>query len=101
MAIGDQRAIRMWKGFTRKPNLAPYDARMPSVVPFGMPGAQRNPPTAPMAAVSGRWNFDIEDATPEIGLNEAIWKSVRGRDSEMPAPRHDYIVGSVPADAGG
>jgi YVTN family beta-propeller protein len=101
MAIGDQRAIRMWKGFTRAPNLTPYDARMPSVVPFGMPGAQRNPPTAPMAAVSGRWNFDIEDATPEIGLNEAIWKSVRGRDSEMPAPRHDYIVGSVPADAGG
>jgi YVTN family beta-propeller protein len=101
MAIGDQRAIRMWKGFTRTPNLTPYDARMPSVVPFGQPGAQRNPPTAPMAAVSGRWNFEIEDATPEIGLNEAIWKSVKGRDSEMPAPRHDLIVGSVPADAGG
>ena len=101
MAIGDQRGIRMWKGFSRKPNLTPYDALMPSVVPFGMPGAQRNPPTAPMAAVSGRWNFEIEDATPEIGLNEAIWKSVKGRDSEMPDPRHDYIVGSVPADAGG
>jgi YVTN family beta-propeller protein len=101
MAIGDQRAIRMWKGFSRKPNLTPYDARMPSVVPFGAPGAQLNPPTAPMAAASARWNFEIEDATPEIGLNEAIWKAVKGRRSDMPEPRHDYIVGSVPADAGG
>jgi YVTN family beta-propeller protein len=101
MAIGDQRAIRMWKGFTREPNLTPYDARMPSVVPFGMPGAQRNAPTAPLATASARWNFEIEDATPEIGLNRAIWKSVKGGASAMPAPRHELIVGSVPADGGG
>ena len=101
MAISDQRAIRMWKGFSREPNLTPYDARIPSVVPFGQEGVQRNPPTAPMAAVSARWNFEVEDATPEIGLNEAIWRSVKGRNSEMPAPRHEYIVGSVPTDDGG
>jgi YVTN family beta-propeller protein len=101
MSITDQRAIRMWKGFTRKPDPTPYDARMPSVVPFGMEGAERNGPTAPMATVSASWNFAIEDATPEIGLNEAIWKSVKGRRSDMPDPRHDVIVGSVPADPGG
>ena len=27
--------------------------------------------------------------------------SVRGRRSAMPAPRHEYIIGSQPADAGG
>jgi hypothetical protein len=54
-----------------------------------------------MATVSGRWNFEIEDATPEIGLNEAIWKSVKGRRSDMPDPRHEYIIGSLPADADG
>ena len=101
MAIGDQRGVRMWKGFTRTPNLTPYEARTPSVVPFGAPGFQRNPPTAPMATASAKWNFDVEDATPEIGLNEAIWKSVKGRGSEMPDPRHSYIVGSVPTDPGG
>src|SRR4029453_3379830 len=101
MAIGDQRAIRMWKGFGGEPNLTPYDARTPTVVPFGQPGFQRNAPTSPMAAVSATWNFDIEDATPEIGLNRAIWKSVNGRESEMPDPRHTLIVGSVPADGGG
>ena len=99
MAIGDQRAIRMWKGFSRKPNLAPYDARVPAVVPFGAPGSATNPPTAPLAAASRSWNFAIEDATPEIPLNEAIWKSIRGRSSRMPAPRHSYIVGSQPVDS--
>ena len=33
--------------------------------------------------------------------NEAIWKSVNGRRSDMPAPRHDYIIGSQPADPSG
>ena len=52
-----------------------------------------------MATASRRWNFDVEDATPEIPLNEAIWRSVKGRRSDMPDPRHDYIIGSQPADA--
>jgi hypothetical protein len=98
MAITDQRAVRMWKGFAREPNVAPYDAIMPGVVPFGAPGAPRNASSAPMARASASWNFDIEDATPEIPLNQAIWKSVRGRDARAPAPRHGHIVGSMPTE---
>jgi hypothetical protein len=98
MTISDQRAVRMWKGFARAPNLAPYDAITPAVTPFGAPGAQLNAPSAPMAAKSSSWNFAIEDATPEIPLNQAIWKSIHGRDASAPAPRHDRIVGSQPAE---
>jgi YVTN family beta-propeller protein len=98
MSITDQRAVRMWNAFQRTPDLRPYDALAPTVTPFGAPGAALNPPTAPMARQSASWNFSIEDATPEIGLNEAIWKTVNGRDSEMPNPKHTRIVGSVPAD---
>ena len=99
MTIVDQRATRMWKGFSKKPNLRPYDAKMPAVIPFGAEGAPVNASNAPLATASSRWNFAVEDATPEIPLNEAIWRSVKGRRSEMPAPRHDYIIGSQPADA--
>ena len=99
MTIVDQRATRMWKGFSRKPNFRPYEARMPAVIPFGAEGAPVNAANAPLAGASSRWNFAIEDATPEIPLNEAIWKSVHGRRSAMPAPRHDHIIGSQPADA--
>jgi YVTN family beta-propeller protein len=98
MTITDQRAVRMWKGFARAPNLTPYDAIAPAVTPFGAPGAQLNAPNAPMAGQSASWNFEIEDATPEIPLNQAIWKSLHGRDSSAPAPRHGYIVGSQPAE---
>jgi len=70
----------------------------PEVVPFGEPGAPVNPPTAPMAAQSASWGFEDEDAQPEIALNRAIWKSVKGRASRMPAPRHDHIIGSRPTD---
>jgi hypothetical protein len=101
MTIVDQRATRMWKGFARKPNFRPYEARMPKVIPYGAEGAPTNARNAPRASVSSRWNFAVEDATPEIGLNQAIWQSVNGRSSTMPAPRHDYIIGSQPADADG
>ena len=99
MTIVDQRATRMWKGFARKPDLRPYDAIRPSVIPFGAEGAPLNAGDAPMAAASKRWDFEVEDATPEIPLNEAIWRSVKGRRSDMPDPRHEYIIGSQPADA--
>jgi YVTN family beta-propeller protein len=101
MTIADQRATRMWKGFSRTPNLRPYQAITPSVIPYGARGAPTNAPSAPLAKVSSRWNFSVEDATPEIGLNRAIWKSVRGRRSQMPDPRHGHIIGSQPADADG
>ncbi|MBA2516477.1 MAG: bifunctional YncE family protein/alkaline phosphatase family protein [Solirubrobacterales bacterium] len=101
MSIVDQRASRMWPLFDSRPDSSPYKARQPEVIPFGQPDAPRNPPTAPMARQSASWDFTKEDATPEIGLNQAIWKSIRGRRSEMPAPRHEHIIGSQPNDEEG
>ena len=94
----DQRVSRMWKLFGDAPDLTPYDARQPSVTPFGAAGAPVNGASAPMAAASATWDFSRQDATPEIALNEAIWKSVRGRESKMPQPRHEHIIGSRPND---
>lgn len=98
MSIVDQRASRMWPLFDSRPDPAPYEVRQPEVIPFGKPDAPRNPPTAPMARQSASWDFTTKDATPEIGLNQAIWKSIRGRRSKMPAPRHEHIIGSQPND---
>jgi YVTN family beta-propeller protein len=98
MTIADQRATRLWRAFSRRPNLTPYFALQPQVVPFGQPGAPVNGPGAPLAAASARWNFEAVDDTPELELNQAIWKSVKGRGSRMPAPRHDLIVGSLPTE---
>lgn len=101
MAITDARANRMWPSFTKKlksSNLRTYDAITPSVIPFGAPGAPLNAPTAPMAQVVSKWDFSRGDDQPEIALNQSIWKSIKGRKSVMPRPRHEKIVGTVPND---
>jgi YVTN family beta-propeller protein len=98
MSTTDARVSRMWGSFSNRPNYAAYRARTPAVTPFGAPGARTNGSSAPMAAASSRWNFREADATPEIGLNRAIWKSVRGGRSHLPAPRHGHIIGSRPND---
>jgi YVTN family beta-propeller protein len=54
---------------------------------------------APMAAVSAGQDLTKEDQINEQTFNEAIWKSVRGADSVMPAPRHD-LMGDTSALAG-
>jgi hypothetical protein len=46
-----------------------------------------NVASAPMAAESLGMDFSGEDRAPDEVLNAAIWKSVRGEASEMPAPR--------------
>jgi len=101
MAITDARANRMWPSFTNRltrANLRTYDAITPSVVPFGVPGAPVNATTAPMARAAASWDFSQGDAQPEVALNRSIWKSVRGRGSAMPPPRHERIIGSTPND---
>jgi hypothetical protein len=98
MTITDQRATRMWADFARHPDVEPYSARTPTVIPFGDRGYPTNGATAPMAATAARWNLADADAAPEIALNESIWKSVKGRDSRMPRPRHTHIIGSQPND---
>jgi hypothetical protein len=94
MSINDARVAPMWTGFSEHPDMRPYRALTPKIIPYGDPGSPTNTATSPMAAQSAGWNFAKEDETPEIALNQAIWKSVRGRHSHMPAPRHERIIGS-------
>jgi hypothetical protein len=101
MSIVDARVNRLWNAFTSHPKFTAYDAEEPTVVPFGDAGAPVNGANAPMAASASRWSFRKEDQAPEIALNQAIWKSVRGRRSKMPRPRHVHIIGSRPTDQDG
>jgi phospholipase C len=85
MSIYDQRAIRMWPAFGTA-NLQPYDAIMPSVIPYGDPGYPTNSANAPLAALSAQQDFSVPDGPDEHILNRAIWQSIRGAGSPMPAP---------------
>jgi YVTN family beta-propeller protein len=84
----DAEANAMWASFTTHPDFAPYDAIKPS-----QPLNQVNTAQSPLARASARMDFSHEDRAPELLLNEAIWKSVKGAASPMPQPAHSITVG--------
>ena len=40
-------------------------------------------------------DFSEADRTPELELNEIIWKSIRGANAIMPPPRRAAFVRSI------
>ena len=86
----DAYATPMSAAFTGRPSFAPYTARVPTT-PLG----EVNSAAAPLAAVSAAQDLSVEDRIDERAFNEAIWQSVKGAGSPMPAPRH---AAGAPAD---
>jgi DNA-binding beta-propeller fold protein YncE len=85
MSQFDAAATPMFNCFQPAADTRPYEA-LP-------PGVNIEETNTRMAWGSGlQMNFAQEDATDEILLNEAVWKSVRGADSSMPAPVHVAFV---------
>ncbi len=85
----DASATPMTNAFVDAADVTPFVHRE-TQVPF----YEMNPDGAPMQAQSDAWDFSKEDAAPDVPLNEAIWKSVRGPDAEMPAPVNASFVRS-------
>jgi hypothetical protein len=81
----DAAATPMLGSFTDTPQLQSYTALVPS-----QPLDELNSALSPRAAESEAMDFTAEDRAPEVALNEAIWQSVRGADSPMPAARTQF-----------
>ena len=89
--VGDKGEVGIWRREgDRWIDLLPW-TRSDAV----KPGNSTNDVDLPMASISQRQQLDKEDEINERTFNEAIWKSVKGADSTMPAPRHT-LWGAVP-----
>lgn len=86
----DDYSTPMSASFTKKPNSRSYSVIRPTY-----PMDTVNKANAPMASVSANQDLTKEDQIDEATFNEAIWKSVRGADSVMPAPKHG-LMGGLP-----
>jgi hypothetical protein len=95
MSQYDAAATPMYNSFTEKPDLTPFKHR-----PARIDLAELNPADAPGAQRSMELDFSKEDAAPDIEFNEIIWKSVRGADSQMPAPVRSAFVRVIDDDDG-
>jgi hypothetical protein len=89
MSQHDAGATPMTAAFADVPDPVPFVHR-DTAIPF----YEMNPSGAPMQALVDTWDFSREDAAPDVPLNEAIWKSVRGADSAMPPPVNAAFVRS-------
>jgi hypothetical protein len=87
MSQFDAAATPMRASFQAAPDLTPYNAR-----PASANLEERNTKVAWGAKASQRMNFTKEDAADDLQLNEIIWKSVRGPNSTLPAPRRAAFV---------
>ncbi|HEX8507407.1 MAG TPA: hypothetical protein VF630_18735, partial [Hymenobacter sp.] len=68
-------------------NPAPYQAR-----PAQVNLEERNVAWNKSAQRSELFDFATEDAAPDLDLNEVIWKSVKGENAVMPAPRRGAFL---------
>ena len=93
-------------------NAEPYTAVLPpkDVIAEQTPAGRRaaasaasaGDPLGVLADASDAMDFDHADAAPADPLNRIVWKSVRGPDAVMPAPRNTLasVVTPAPIPAG-
>ncbi len=79
----DTYATPMGPSFASKPDYLAYQAVRPADA-----GNTLQTTSAPMAAVSAAQSPLQADQLDSHQLNEAIWRSIKGAGSPMPAPRH-------------
>jgi hypothetical protein len=82
MSQFDAAARPMWNTFTDRADLRPFAAR-----PAQVDLEARNGRVSWGARESQKMDFSAPDKADDIVLNEIVWRSVRGADSPMPAPR--------------
>ena len=87
MSQFDAAALPMVASFQAEPGLEPYRCR-----PANVPLDETNAATAWGAEASLAMDFTREDATDDLLLNEIVWRSVRGAEATMPAPRRAAFV---------
>jgi len=90
MSQYDAAAAPLYNAFQATPALAPYshaEARVPL--------DETNLPNAPGSAESLAMDFSDADRTPEVKLNEILWRTMKGALAQMPPPRRSILVRST------
>ncbi|HEX6539800.1 MAG TPA: alkaline phosphatase family protein [Candidatus Dormibacteraeota bacterium] len=90
----DTFATPMGASFTNKPNFAAYSATTPADA-----GSTPNPAAAPLSQQSVQSPTEADELNSAV-LNQAIWKSVKGAGSTMPAAQNGLGAGTSNSAAG-
>jgi len=87
MSQYDAAAMPLYECFTATPDFTPYNVIQPLI-----DLDTRNVAVNESSRRSELFNFAKEDSAPDLDLNEVVWKSVKGEQSVMPAPKRSAFV---------
>jgi hypothetical protein len=87
MSQFDAAAGPMFNSFQAQPDLRPY-THEPARIDLN----EKNLKTAWGSDLSRKMDFTREDAADDLLLNQVIWRSIKGADSPMPAPKRAGFV---------
>ncbi|MGE5430987.1 MAG: alkaline phosphatase family protein [Syntrophomonadaceae bacterium] len=97
MSQYDASARPMYNSFSSEADLVTYTALKANV-----DLNEKNKKSSFGQLKSGKMDFSREDAANDFELNEIVWKSVKGENSEMPAPVRsafiNYRTGKIDED---
>lgn len=88
MSQFDAAATPMYAALGDVPDLTPF-THLPAAIDINELNAEKNPG----AQASLQMDFSDLDRAPMFALNEIVWKSVKGEDSAMPLPVHQFHPG--------
>ncbi len=87
MSQYDAAAPSMWNCFTKTPDFTIFEHKDAQV-----DITEKNTVFNNSAKQSAKLNLAEADAAPDLEFNRIIWKTVRGENTEMPAPRHSAFL---------
>lgn len=87
MSQYDAAATPMWRSFTATPDASPFVA-----LPANIDLNEKNQADNATARISEGLDFSKEDRIPDLLFSQIIWKTVRGENSVMPAPRRSSFL---------
>lgn len=93
MSQFDAAALPMFHSFQGEANVTPYKH-----VPANVDLEELNKADAFGVDISRQLDFSQEDVADDLLLNEVVWRSVRGKDSKMPAPVRASFVFTHPEE---
>ncbi len=83
----DAAANPMWRCFTNKANNTVYDY-LPSNIDLN----ERNKAKNELTVLSEKYNWDKEDAVPDMVFNNLLWKGLKGLHYNVPSPKRAAFI---------
>jgi YVTN family beta-propeller protein len=89
----DAAATPMWRLFTAKPDFTSFN-----YLPINVDLNDKNPANTKLGILSEKFNWDKEDAVPDLIFNEILWQGIKGKSAPYPV-RAAFLNTNIKVDS--